>query len=129
EAQNGNIVMDPSVQNVVVRRVIIFAGNIINASKLTIGNGDSTVNNIQIGNTTTPTQAGVFDSAPTFNLGTGGQSISYLRGGGSHVTGPEVNPSRVLVNLTHDNVDKTGDTLTIAGGDLTVGGTLNLTNG
>lgn len=127
EAQNGNVVMT-STQNVAVRRVIIFVGNIIGASKLTIGNNDATVSNIQIGNTTTPTAAGTFDSAPTFNLGTGGLNISYLRTAVSYTTGPEIPPSRTLVNLTFDDNDPS-HSFTVAGGNLTVNGALSLTNG
>jgi len=128
EAQNGNVILDPSVQNLTVRRVIIFVGNIINSNKLTVGNNDATVSNIQIGNTTTPTAAGTFDSAPTFNLGSGGLNISYLRTAMSYTTGPEIPPSRTLVNLTFDDNDPS-HTFTLAGGNLTVGGTLALTNG
>lgn len=128
EAQNGNVILDSSVQNIVVRRVIIFAGNIVNSSKLTLGNNDATVNNIQIGNTTTPTAGGTFDSAPTFNLGAGGLNISYLRTNNSITTGPEIPPSRVLNNLTVDDNDTT-HTFTLAGGNLTVNAALTLTNG
>ncbi len=128
EAQNGGVVLDPGITNIVVRRVILFVGGITNANKLTIGNGDATVNNVQFGNTTTPTLAGSFDVAPVFNLGAGGQNISYLRTGASRTTGPEINPSRSLVNLTYDD-NEAGHTLTIAGGDLTVTGALTLTTG
>lgn len=128
EAQNGNVILDPGIQNITVRRVIIFAGNIINSNKLTIGNNDATVNNIQIGNTTTPTAGGIFDSAPTFNLGTGGLNISYLRTANAITTGVEIPPSRVLNNLTFDDNDPM-HSFTLAGGNLTVGGALTLTNG
>ena len=111
-----------------MRRTIIFTGNILNSSKLTLGDGGATLNPVQIGNTTTPTAAGAFDVAPTFDLGTGGEQISYLRTTASRSTGPEVNPGRALVNLSYDDNDVT-HTLTIAGGDITVSGTTALTNG
>lgn len=127
ELQNdNNFTFDPSVSNVVVSRVIIFSGNIVNANKLTLGNGGATTATVQIGNTTTPTAGGVFDVAPVFNIGTGGQNISYLRTTNPKTTGPEVNTARALNNLT---VDDNVNALTIAGGPLSVAGTLALTNG
>jgi hypothetical protein len=86
------------------------------------------VNNIQFGNTTTPTDAGVFDTSPVFDLGTGGLNISYLRTVQPRTIGAEIPATRTLNNLTHDNNDPT-HVLTLSGGDLTVGGTLALTNG
>ncbi|HSX62047.1 MAG TPA: fibronectin type III domain-containing protein [Tahibacter sp.] len=128
ELQNDlNFTFDPAVSGVVVNRVIIFGGSFVNANKITLGNaGNATV---QIGNTTTPTAGGTFDVAPNFNLGgTGVQNISYLRTANSKTAGVEVNPTRVLNNLTYDDNDPT-HTLSIAGGGLTVNGTLALTNG
>src|SRR5262249_33517870 len=61
-----------------VRRAIIFTGNVLNSSQLTLGDGSATQNVVQLGNTTTPTAAGAFDAAPAFNLGTGGQHLAYL---------------------------------------------------
>lgn len=128
ELQNElNFTFDPAVSNVVVNRVIIFSGSFVNANKLTLGNaGNATV---QIGNTTTPTLGGTFDVAPNFNLGASGvQNLSYLRTANAKTAGVEINPARVVNNLTHDDNDPT-HTLTIAGGNLTVNGTLALTNG
>lgn len=128
ELQNDlNFTFDPAVSQIVVSRVIIFSGSFVNANKLTLGTGASTVT-VQIGNTTTPTGGGTFDVAPAFNLGTGVQNISYLRTVNSKTIGPEVNPARVLNNLSYDD-DNVTHTLTLAGGDLTVNGTLALTNG
>jgi hypothetical protein len=112
-----------------VRNLRVFTGSIINANKFTLGNNDATVSVIQFGNTTTPTLAGTLDSAPTFDLGTGGQTVTYLRTGNERTTGPEINPARTLVGLTYDNNDPATDTLTIAGGNLTVTATMALTNG
>ncbi|MBL8298437.1 MAG: DUF11 domain-containing protein [Rhodanobacteraceae bacterium] len=128
ELQNDlNFTFDPAVSNVVVNRVILFNGNFVNANKLTLGNGGSAT--VQIGNTTTPTAGGSFDVAPAFDLGASGvQNLLYLRTTRSRSTGPEVVPTRVLGNLTYDDNDAT-HTLTLAGGGVTVNGTLALTNG
>src|SRR5205807_8465867 len=85
---------------VTTTRVILFTGNITGANKLTLGNGGSTTATVQIGNTTTNTAAGTFDAAPTFNLGTGGEVISYLRTGADRSTGPEVIPANTLTTHT-----------------------------
>ncbi|MCX6243595.1 MAG: T9SS type A sorting domain-containing protein [Bacteroidetes bacterium] len=116
-----------STNNVPVTRIILFTGGVTGSGKLTLGNGAATTGTIQIGNTTTPTNAGVFDAPLTFNLGTGGEVISYLRTGSSRTTGNEVTPTRALTSMTFDDNDVT-HTLTIAGGNLSAG-TLNLTNG
>jgi len=125
------VTIDPSVANIGVRRIILFNGGVTNSNRLTLGNGDATVNTIQIGNTPTATAPGSFDVPLTFNLGTGGQTISYLRSATSRTTGNEVNPGRTLVSLTYNDDDPT-HTLTIAGGDLTLTSAataLALTNG
>ena len=125
------VTIDPGVSSIVTRRIILFTGGITNTNKLTLGNADATVNVVQIGNTTTPTAAGTFDMAPTFNLGTGGQTINYLRTTTSRMTGNEVNPTRTLVAMSYDDNDPM-HTLTIAGGDLTLSNAataLTLTNG
>lgn len=126
--QGQNVTL-AGTNNIRVRNVNIFSGNIINSSKLTLGNNDATVNAVQFGNTVTPTPAGVFDSAPVFDLGTGGQTVRYLRTGDIRTTGPEINPGRTLVGLTYDNDDPLTDELNVAGGDLTVTGAMLLTNG
>ncbi|MBV8520399.1 MAG: DUF11 domain-containing protein [Acidobacteria bacterium] len=117
-----------STNQVITGRIILFTGSITGANKITLGNGGATSGIVQIGNTTTPLAAGTLDSAPTFNLGTGGEIISYLRTTASRSTGFEVNPTRTLTTMTYDD-DNPTHTLTIAGGDLTVTGASNLTNG
>ena len=126
--QTGVSLTFTSTNQWITNRVNLFTGNIINANKITLGTGGATTGVVQVGNTTTPTAAGTFDAAPTFNLGTGGQILSYLRTGGSRTTGPEVNPGRTLTNFTYDDNDP-AHTLTIGGGDLTVNTTTTLTNG
>ncbi|MGA9995206.1 MAG: DUF4214 domain-containing protein [Pyrinomonadaceae bacterium] len=114
--------------NAVVARIILFTGSYTGSNKFTLGNGVATSGTVIIGNATTPTAAGTFDVPLTFNLGTGGEIISYNRTTTSRTTGPEVNPTRTLTTLTYDDNDVT-HTLTIAGGDITVTGTMALTNG
>jgi CSLREA domain-containing protein len=120
-----------TTNNLITNRIIIFTGNITNANKLTLGVGGSSTGTVQIGNTTTPTNAGSFDVTPTFNLGTGGEVISYLRTTNARTTGAEINPSRTLTSMTYDDNDA-NHALTISGGDLTLsstGAALTLTNG
>ena len=122
------LTMNAAVNNVVVGAMRLFSGSLINSNKITLGNGGATTGIVQIGNTTTPTACGTFDVPFTFNLGTGGQIISYLRCTLSRSIGPEINPTRTLTTMTYDDNDIT-HTLTLAGGDLTVTGTTALTNG
>ena len=125
--QNTSGVILTPTNNIVCRNIRLFEGGVTGADKLTLGNGDATGNVIQFGNTTTFTDAGSFDVAPSFNLGTGGETISYLRTGASRTAGNEINPGRVLTALTYDDT-ASSHSLTIAGGALSVG-TLNVTNG
>jgi hypothetical protein len=109
----------PAVGNLRVRGLIeIFAGDIINSSKLTLGNNDLTLNGIRF-----YPSAGTFDSPLNFELGGGGEEIDYL---GTRTTGPEINPQRKLTSLYYN---RAGGTLTVAGGDLTIDNTLALTRG
>ena len=128
----GGVTFDALSPNIPLARINLFTGNITNASKLTLGNGAATTGTIQIGNTTTPTAAGIFDAAPVFNLGTGGQVISYLRTTASRTMGPEINPARILSRLTVDDNDAS-HTFTLAGGNLTISSgttpTFTFTNG
>ncbi len=128
ELQSGNMTIDPASPNIVATRVILFVGGFINANKLTLGTAGATANPVQIGNTTTPTAAGTFDVPMTFNLGPAGQNVSYLRTTAPRTTGGEINPARTVAAMTVDDNDPL-NTLTIAGGDITVTGTTLLTNG
>ena len=130
QADQG-LTIDPAVSNIVVTAIRLFSGSLINSNKITLGNGGATTGTVQIGNTTTPTAAGNFDVPFTFNLGTGGQVISYLRTTATRTTGPEVNPTRILTSMTYDDNDAT-HSLTIAGGDLTLSSAataVTMTNG
>ncbi len=127
EIDNAAGVTLSTTNQIPTNRIILFTGAFVNTNKFTLGNGGTTTGTVQIGNTTTPTAAGVFDFAPTFNLGSGGQVIAYLRTTASRVTGPEVGPTRALTSLSYDDNDIT-HTLTVAGGNISAT-TLNLTNG
>jgi hypothetical protein len=120
-----SLTFSPGVNNIRVRNIRVFAGNIINASELTLGNNDAQESTVIFGGQGLPTAGGTFDSAPVFDLGTGGEIVSYLRTAAPQTTGPEINPARTLKELTYDDAN----VLTIAGGDLTVTDTLRLTNG
>ncbi|HEY6805578.1 MAG TPA: Calx-beta domain-containing protein, partial [Pyrinomonadaceae bacterium] len=130
QADQG-VTISATSPNIVTAAVRLFTGNVTNANKLTLGNGGSTSGVVQIGNTQAPSAAGSFDVPFTFNLGSGGQTVSYLRTTTSRTTGPEINPTRNLTALTYDNNDP-GHSLTIAGGDLNLTNAataLTLTNG
>src|SRR6185312_14278558 len=88
-AFQNDVTFGPAVNPVVANAVRLFSGNVTNSNKITLGNGGATTGIVQIGNTTTPTAAGAFDLPFTFNLGTGGQTLSYLRTTASRTTGPE----------------------------------------
>ncbi|HZM87215.1 MAG TPA: C25 family cysteine peptidase, partial [Blastocatellia bacterium] len=125
------LTIDLASSNIVVGAIRLFTGSLINSNKITLGNGGATTGIVQIGNTTTPTPAGSFDVPFTFNLGTGGQTLSYLRTTLTRTTGPEINPTRILTSMTYDDNDPT-HSLTIAGGDLSLSATataLTMTNG
>ncbi|RYZ49089.1 MAG: hypothetical protein EOP49_17145, partial [Sphingobacteriales bacterium] len=124
ELQNElDFIFDPLSGSIVATRIIIFSGSFVNANHLTLGNGGTSTSVLQIGNTTTPTGGGTFDVAPMFNLGTGGQNISYLRTTNPIVSGLEINPARMLNNLT---IDGNVNGVTLTGGNLNVTGTLTL---
>ena len=126
ELDNVNGLTLSTTNQIPTLRVILFNGGITGAGKLTLGNGGATAGTVQIGNTTTPTAAGTLDAAPTFNLGTGGEVINYLRTTIDRNTGFEIQPSRSITTL---NVDPNGINVNLAGGDLTVTGTTTITTG
>ncbi len=103
--------------NMVCSRIDLFAGNVFGSNKLTLGNGGAVNNSVQIGSTTVPLASGSFDVPFTFNLGTLGEIVYYLRTNASRSTGPEINPARTLAYMTYDDNDVT-HSLTIAGGAL-----------
>ena len=69
--------------------------------------------------------AETLDSAPTFDLGTGGQNLVYSNIVGTRDTGHDINPARELVGLSISN--SPNFVLNMIGGDLDVKG-LSITN-
>lgn len=108
-----------STNNLRVGQLHLTPGALINSSRLTLGNNDSTESAIVV------SAGGYLDSAPVFDLGTGGQNLSYLNTISERSTGFELNPERTLKSLTFNAPNQK---LNIEGGDLTVT-TLNLTAG
>lgn len=109
----GNTLTLNSVNNLRARSVIFTTGRMINSNKFTLGNNDAVASSVIFSNIAP--QTATFDSPPVFDLGTGGQDISYFAP--DRTTGAEINPQRILGKLVVNNGPST---LTIAGGDLTV---------
>jgi hypothetical protein len=108
--------LDPGISTIRARHMRV-RGSVINASRLTLGLNDEIASTIWLIN------AGSFDSAPTFDLGTGGQEMTYtFTTISSRTTGPEINPSRVLKRL--ESLSTVTQNLTVDGGDLTLDGPL-----
>ncbi len=127
------VTFDPASANIVTPAIRLFSGSVINANKITLGNGGTTSGTVQIGNGSAgpATASGTFDVPFTFNLGTGGEIVLYARSTTSKVTGPEINPTRTLERLVYDDNNGT-HTLTISGGDMNLASTstaLTLVNG
>lgn len=123
-----SLTLDPGINNIRVRNFDIVRGNLINANKLTIGNNDANVSSVTFGIPNQLSPTGTLDTSPVFELGTGGQNLTYFgvaAGGVSRAIGPELNPARTLVNMTYDDAG----TLTMTGGDITINGTLRLDRG
>ena len=123
QADQG-VTFDPTSPNIVVRNITLARGSITNTNKLTLGPGDSSPNTVRIDSGGNP--VGSFDQPFTFNLGSGGEILIYGPTAAARTTGPEINPTRILTQLTFDGQ---GRDLTIAGGDLAVTGNLVLSTG
>jgi len=80
---------------------------------------------LQYGLTGGTNTAGNFDVAPVFNIGTGGQTVLYAQEPTPRTTSVEIPPSRTINNATINNTNG----VVIAGGDLTLNGTLTFTVG
>lgn len=118
--------IDPTTtNNLVITNFFITRGSVFNAGKITLGAANSCT--VTIGAASGTGTPGNFDVPPTFNLGASGtQFLEYLATAGSRAMGNEVNPARIVSNLT---LNSAGNTITMAGGNLQVTGTLALTNG
>lgn len=109
--------------NIITSRVNLFTGTLTNSNKITLGNAAAAT--IQIGATGITTAGGSFDGAPTFNLGSGTVTLLYSQEGVGRTTGFEVPASRSVGSVTISNTNN----VTVAGGGLSIAGTLTLTAG
>lgn len=110
---------------IITNRVNLFGGLLINSGSVTLGNGGASATVVQVSQAGSLINGGTFDVAPVFNTGTGGHTLLYLIQPSPRTTGFEVPPSRTILAMTVDEPNN----LTIAGGDLTLTGTMTLTNG
>lgn len=125
-ANGGNTTINSPI---FINRINIFAGGFINSNQITLGNGGASTTVIQVGNSTTPTNAGIFDVSPVYNTGSGGHTVLSLRTTTlNRPTGFEINPTRTLGAWTIDD-NAVGGSLNVVGGDVTVTGALTLTTG
>jgi hypothetical protein len=113
-----SLTLDPGVTGIRARTIEVETAHIINANRLTLGLGDAAPSTVQFSGLAS------FDTAPVFDLGTGGQKMIYSDAG-NLTTGPEINPSRSLVEFSNKFMGFE-NTITIAGGDITLNGTLNI---
>ena len=129
---SSGLTINPAVNQIATLAINLFNGGITNTNKITLGNAGATTGTVQIGNITTPTSPGSLDVPPLFNLGTGGEIVSYLRGSTPRTTAGEIGPTRTLSSITVDDNNIGFNEITIAGGDITLSSTgtaLTLTNG
>ena len=110
------LTFDPATSGIRAQNVLLNRTHLFNSGKLTIGNNDNQPSSLRIANDAS------FDTAPTFDLGTGGMKLTYDHTS-SHTAGPEIPPSRTLNEL---NCEECTGTITFPGGDLTVDGALKI---
>lgn len=115
-----NLVLGPSM-NLRTGFVYVQEATIVNANRITLGYNDSTLSTISLA------KDGFIDSAPTFDLGTGGQQLVYSGIETSRTIGPELNPARALAGLSVAS-STAGSVLNVTGGDLTVNGPIAYVN-
>jgi hypothetical protein len=112
-----NLILDPGIANIHVREIYMDRSSVTNAYRLTLGNNDALPSTITLSFNSS------LDSAPVFDLGTGGQKVVYgILGTTSRDTGNEINPSRQLAGLSAFGGTCCTTVLNITGGDLTVNG-------
>ena len=119
------LTIDPGSGGIVTQRVNFFRGGITNSNKVTLGNGGVTVGVLQYGLTASTNIAGNFDVAPVFNIGSGGQTILWAQERAARTTSVEIPASRTINNATVNNTNG----VVLAGGNLTLNGTLTFTVG
>jgi hypothetical protein len=106
-----------STHGIRARQISFNSSFLINSGQVTLGNNDDIVSSVGFFDSgATP---GGFDSPPVFDLGTGGQFVTY----GSRftrTTGFEINPDRKLKTLNLYSPSQPPCAVTLSGGDLTV---------
>ena len=110
---------------IITGRVNLFGGQMINSNMITLGVGGASATVVQTSQAGSLINGGTFDVAPVFNTGTGGHTALYAQQPSVRVTDNELPPSRTIAALTV----LTTNGLNIAGGNLTVTGTMTLTDG
>ncbi|MGH2570533.1 MAG: beta strand repeat-containing protein, partial [bacterium] len=121
------VILDPGLStNIVTGQVNLVRGTLYNSGKITLGHPDSLSTALtRIGAAGLATAGGSYDTHPVFNPGSAGVAVQYLQEGTARSTGYEVPPARVLGQLTINNPAG----VVLAGGALTVTGSLSLTSG
>jgi hypothetical protein len=106
-----------SANGIRARHISFNSSFLINSGQVTLGNNDDIESSVGFFDSgATP---GGFDGPPVFDLGTGGQFVTY----GSRftrTTGFEINPDRKLKTLNLYSPSQPPCAVTLAGGDLTV---------
>lgn len=110
-----NMIFDQAGGNLSSYNLKVTKAHLVNANRITLGRHDSTETVVEM------VDGASLDVAPVFDLGPNGQKLIYR---GTNTTGPEINPVRVLTQLTQI----APGILTLAGGDLAAT-TLTFQNG
>lgn len=97
---------------IVTTRVNLFGGSFINSNQITLGNAGASTGYVQRGGGTAA--AGTFDVAPTFNVGTGGLTVSYNTSTVNTSTALEIPSTRVVNSFIVNNANGA----TLSGGAL-----------
>lgn len=110
------LTFDPSIGNIRFRNMKLTNAAVSNAERITIGNNDNQLSTLELYGGAT------LLSRPDYNYGTGGLRVVYS---GVATTGPEMPVDRTLYDLSYDGTES----VTIAGGDVTLTNALRMTNG
>lgn len=100
-----SMTFEPGGGNLSSYNLKVTGARLVNANRITLGRHDSTETHVEV------YDGASLDVSPVFDLGPLGQKVIY---GGTNTTGPEINPSRILMGMTFLGPG----TLTVNGGDL-----------
>jgi hypothetical protein len=78
-----HLTLDPAVNNIRTRGIQMSSGSVINANKITLGNNDPAGGWVAFGTAEFDAggaPGGTLDTAPVFELGSGGESIYFSIG-------------------------------------------------